>query len=242
MNPTTPAPFRSGPDAPGLAHPAVDGLIPGVRPGATTSTSRLYRLGGACLFAGCVVLVIGAGIRVSTGTDPSNTVAAAGWFVQAIGAMLVVLGLPAAYLRQAAVTGRLGLVGFVGISLFLFIFGIFGGLVHGLVVPVLAARGPAMAARPASVGLAFFAAALLGLVGSLSWGLTTVRARVFPRWTGILPIVGGLALFFGHPLGMHVEDIGLVALMAGLGWCGLSLRPDTAPSVTAQTTTDIPGR
>ncbi len=224
MNPTTPSPLRRR-HAPGLGTDAkVNAAItPGMRgTRATMSSEKLFRLGGSCLFLGCVALVIGTSIRVAAGTDPSNTLVVVGWFVQAIGAMFAALGLPAVYLRHAGITGRLGLLGFIGISLFLFIFGIFGGLVHALVVPVLAAKGTGMAVRPASVGLAFFVAALLVLTGSLSWGIASIRTRVLPRPAGILPILGGLALFFGHSLG-HVEDIGLVALVAGLGWAGLSL-------------------
>lgn len=188
------------------------------------SSATLYRLSGVSLFLGCVLLVIGDLIRVASGTDPGNTLVASGWFLQAIGSMLVALGLPGIYLRQAADTGVPGLVGFIGTSLFFLIFGIFGGLLHGLVLPVLATEAPAVAKNaPAGVGLAFFSAALLVAIGSPSLGVATMRAGVLPRWAGALIIAGGLALFVGHPLPMHIEDAGLVLLLAGLGWLGLSL-------------------
>ena len=182
------------------------------------SSARLSRFGGVSVSLGCMLLVIGDLLRVATGTDPGNMLVASGWFVQAVGAMLVALGLPAIYLRQAAETGAVGLVGFIGTSLYFLIFGIFGGLLHALVRPALA---PALA-KPAAVDLAFFVAALLVAIGGLALGVATIRAAVLPRQAGVLILVGALALFVGHPL-PHIEDAGLVLLVVGLGWLGLSL-------------------
>lgn len=187
------------------------------------SVERLFRLSGVSVVLGCTLVVIGDLIRVASGTDPGNTFVAFGWFIQAIGAMLVALGLPGIYLRQAVQTGVLGLVGFIGVSLFFLIFGIWGGLVHGVVLPVLATVAPTIARNaPPSVGLVFMSAALLGMLGSLALGVASLRAGILPRWAGALIIAGGVALFVGHPL-PHLEDVGLVVLLTGLGWLGLSL-------------------
>lgn len=186
---------------------------------ATPSTT-LYRISGVSLFLGCALLAIGDLVRVVTGDDPGNTLVASGWFLQSIGAMLAVLGLPGIYVRQGARTAVTSLVGLIGISLFLFLFGIFGGLLHALVVPELTKEA---VTRPLGVGLAFFAGSLFAVIGSFSLGIATMRAGVMSRAAGILVIAGGLISFFGHPLGMHVEDLGLLLLMAGLSWAGYDL-------------------
>jgi hypothetical protein len=186
----------------------------------TTPSTTLYRVSAVSLVLGCALLAIGDLTRVAIGDEPGNTLVASGWFLQAIGAMLALLGLPGIYVRQGAITAVTSLVGLIGISLYLFLFGIFGGLLHALVVPELVKEG---VTKPLGVSLAFFAGALFAVIGSLSLGISTIRAGVLPRSVGILVIVGGLILFFGHPLGMHVEDLGLLLLMAGLGWVGYDL-------------------
>jgi hypothetical protein len=185
-----------------------------------TPSTALYRVSGLSLLVGCALLATGDLIRVAAGDDPGNKLVASGWFLQAIGAMLAVLGLPGTYVRQGALTAVASLVGLIGISLFLFLFGIFGGLLHALVVPELLQEG---VTKPLGVSLAFLTGALFAVIGSLSFGIATIRARVLSRGAGILVIPGGLILFFGHPLGMHVEDLGLLLLMAGLGWAGYDL-------------------
>lgn len=194
------------------------------------SSAVLYRLSSASLILGCVLLVVGDLIRIAAGTAPTDPLLASGWFIQAIGAMLAALGLPATCLRQTSRPSVMSLVGVVGISLFLFVF-LFGGLVHALVVPELAKRAPDLAVRPKGVGLAFLAGSLFLLIGSLSLGVATIRAGVLSRWVGILLIVGGIGVGVGHPLGKHVEDVGLVVLVAALGLAGLSLTSITQPFV-----------
>ena len=188
------------------------------QPSITLAT--LYRLSGASLVAGCALLALGDVVRVVSGSDPSNPLLAAGWFIQSVGAMLALLAVPGLYVRIAVPTGLAGLVGILGITLFLFYFGVFGGLVHALAVPGLAKQG---ASRPIPVDLGFIAAAVFATIGSLALGIGVLRSRTLPRSAAILLMAGGTALFVGHPLGMHLEDLGLAMLVAALGWAGLRL-------------------
>lgn len=192
--------------------------------GSIMSPSTIYRTGGVALILGCVVMVAGSLIIFVAGSDLRSTVLASGWVVWAIGAMLVAFGLPAAYAYSIEKTGLLGLAGFVGITLFLFTHGIFLGLLQGLALPVVATKAPAVGNHlPAAVGLAALTGALLLLIGSLGLGIATLRASVFPRGAGVLIIVGGLAVFIGHPLLDLLEEAGYVLLLAGLSWFGVSL-------------------
>ena len=129
-------------------------------------SATVYRLTGLGLLLGSILLAAGDIIRVLAGADPPNGRVASGWFILAVGAVLVVLGLPGMYASQMRETGRLGLLGFTGTAVFVLIFGVFGGLLHGLVLPGLVPQVPnIMSLRPASVELAFFSGALLGALG-----------------------------------------------------------------------------
>jgi len=186
--------------------------------------ATVYRASGLSLLLGSVVLISGAIIRVLAGADPANPHLATGWSIQAVGAMLVVLGLPGVYACQVQATGLLGLLGIVGTTLFFLIHGVFVGLLHGLVLPALATRAPDLATTaPPSVGLVLFSAALLGTLGSLLLGSATVRAGILPRWAGASIIVGGVAVFVGHGRGLHLDDAGLISLMVGLAGLGVHL-------------------
>lgn len=186
---------------------------------ASSSLSTFYRLSAVGLLSGCSLLAVGDVVRVAAGTDPGSPLLATGWFLQAFGAMLAVLGIPGFSSRLYGSTGMVGVAGLVGLTAFLFVFGVFGGLLHALAVPSLLRQG---ATRPVPVDLAYFAAAVLAMVGSLALSLSALRAHVIPKGAAALVLVGGLALFAGHPVGMYAEDLGLVLLMSGLGWMGFA--------------------
>jgi hypothetical protein len=179
--------------------------------------ATFFRMSGLSLVIGCGLLAVGDIVRVVSGADPSNPILAIGWFLQAAGAMLAIVGIPGFAARHGAGTGVMGVVGIVGISVFLFLFGVFGGFLHAVAVPALMQQG---VTKPIPVSITFFVAALFVLIGSLSLGIAAVRASALSRGTAALIMAGGLALFAGHPLGAHVEDLGLLLLMAGLGWAG----------------------
>jgi len=79
--------------------------------------ATLYRQSGNSLLGGCGLLAVGDLIRVVAGPDPGNALLAIGWFLQAVGALLALLGIPGLYSRIVAGTGLLGVAGLTGIML-----------------------------------------------------------------------------------------------------------------------------
>lgn len=175
------------------------------------------------MILGCTFLAIGDGVRIFAGSADSSILGGVGWFIQAFGAMLVTLGLPALYVVQAEASRWLALAGFIGLSIFLFLFGIFGGLLHSLVVVELARTAPGAAVRPVTVALSFFIGSMGAVLGGVAFGAAVVRGHRLPNHAGFLTMGGGLLLFIGHPIGLHVEDVGLWLLLGGIADSALAL-------------------
>lgn len=128
-----------------------------------------------------------------------------------LGGGLLLLGLPALYERQAKQVGWIGLVGLGIIWLDMLIFPVLAGGIAGLVatfhVPdVLFIIGP------------------LTIIGTLMFGIMTIRARVFPRWLGFCLFVGFIVSFIGHFLPDNLASIAHVIANAGewLFWLSFS--------------------
>lgn len=125
--------------------------------------STLLRLSGWLLLFG------GLPMAVTNFHLPISPVAAA--LINLLGSVLLLLGLPALYVRQARQVKWIGLVGLIIIWLDVLIFpvlqGGIGGLVPSLTPPdFLYIIGP------------------LTIIGTLLFGIMTLRARVFPGWLG----------------------------------------------------------
>jgi hypothetical protein len=137
---------------------------------------------------------------------PISSVAAA--LINLLGGVLLLLGLPALYVRQARQVRWIGLVGLIIIWLDTLIFpvlqGGIGGLVPALMPPdFLYIIGP------------------LTIIGTLLFGIMTIRAHIFPVWLG-------LCLFVGYMLGLlgfiffdkSAPFVGLLGIV--LYWLSLS--------------------
>ena len=190
-----------------------------------TASSSLYRLSGLSVVAGSALMAIGDVMRVISGPDPAGLLLAIGWFGQAAGAAVAVVGLPGFGAGFGRLTGRLGVAGLVGIAIFLFYFGVFGGLLHALAVPGLVKQG---ATRPHPVDIGFIVAAIFAMLGSVALGVASFRARFLSPGVPLLLMVGGVALVAGHPFA-HVEDGGLLLLLGGLSWAGYQLAVRSRP-------------
>lgn len=117
--------------------------------------------------------------------------------------VLAVLGLPAFYLRQASRAGWLGVVGYVLVILV---------AVHHLylllfelgVAPVLARDGAGSAfvapGGPLFHGGAISMVAMPLILGWPIFGVATLRARIFPAWSGWLQIAAPVVGAVGFPL------------------------------------------
>ena len=84
----------------------------------TVTGMRLFRIGGLLIFVGAVAFVLHVVLRsvLTAGVEPAVSAQAGLWVplnvLGALGAALVLLGLPAVYARMAGEGGMPGLVGF----------------------------------------------------------------------------------------------------------------------------------
>ena len=155
--------------------------------------------------------------------------------VSVVSYVLVLLGLAALYGAESQRMGRLGLNGFLmafaGTALLAI------SSMFGFFAPVLAAEAPATldAINVYLPVVVFNAFAVVGFIaGFVILGVAVARSRVFPRWSGILMLVGapthlegfGIAVLVS-PAFWFVAILGGLALGSGLAWCGyqMSLEP-----------------
>jgi len=193
------------------------------------SSTNLIRWGGLAVFLGAVLwamqkvswtLIIGNQDPL-TYPQPTATIL---WVLGLIAALLVLLGLPALYARQAKQAGRLGLIAFVVVFLGMALvvsnayFGTFiqAGLADLI---ILAEEAGVTVQEPVAAAVGFVMAFLLYLLGWILLAVASLRARVLPRWAAVL-VLAGLVLGFlfmatGFPLlAMPATEIGI----AGLGF------------------------
>ncbi len=197
------------------------------------SSTTSYRLSGVALIVGSVLLIIYYLIQglflnstdLATITSPLSLMS---FVISFIGSVLVLLGLPGVYARQAGRAGILGLLGF------LFIW--YVTLYQGVIIPFtsvtiisqitahIVPQSVAIALTPPPAWTPFFLVSLVGQVlGILLLAIATLRARVFPRWTAWLLIatlvVGVVSFvpFFPQALSNLAAIIASVAV-AGFGY------------------------
>lgn len=208
------------------------------------SFTTLSRLGGIALVLGGLLQVAGFVLHPG-GTDPSRYTATL-WLpanlLILVGALLVALGLPMMYARQAERAGKLGLIGFVLTFLVVLMFNLVLGGSETFLLPALAADPSAhsllAAGPPASEGRFILLALLFELVGSITYGIATLRAGVYPRVVGILflavpvlAIVGSIVTLPG-PLA-QLDGVALDAAVIVAGVSMLSRSVVTAPATAA---------
>jgi len=187
-------------------------------------------IAGALLIAGFALHP--SGEDATFGTDPFWVPAhALLWLAFTI----ALLGWIALYIAQSARAGRLGIVAFViiilGTSLASWIFSS-----DVTFVPVIAADSPDLfktifSPRHLAVGIG---TVLCWVAGNVLFGVSIVRARVFPRSPGMLLAIGTAIVPITYLAGLSVRVTAVGAALAGVSeiWLGLALlrilRPVTA--------------
>jgi hypothetical protein len=203
--------------------------------------NHLYRLSGAALI-GSFVLSLAGGMAhpIVDGRSHSaaSLIAPASPYAQLLiyaGAVLLMLGLPAAFVYLAPHVGKIGMIGLVGYFL-----GNATSVQGHLVVEAFVA--PAIARDPAAQHLiaddgtiiasgsfaAFqMAGGLIFMVSLLLIGVGLLRSRVVPKWIGVLaaggalllavplpetPVLTGLQIEFAR--GLTVAAIGVLMIRA----------------------------
>ena len=217
------------------------------------TSSRLFRISGLVLVAGAAAF--GAHIlarsALTAGADPAALYREGSWALTSalgvVGAVLVLLGLPATYARVAGPTGVFGLLGVVLIALAWLFLGLFLSLYGLLVAPWLADAAPALVAAsaplPAGIIVAFIGALVAELIGAVLLAIPFVRGRAQPRWVGyLLPgaalvTVAGTVAAPGGPASNLADNLrsnlGPVLLIVALGTLGSRMWSEHAPAEQA---------
>src|SRR5918999_35482 len=249
--------YRARASQPAGSHPrpghgrAVRAKQAGVWEVGTVTGTRLSGIGGLLVFVGAVAFVLHVVFRsvLSAGVDPAVSAKAGLWVpvnaLGALGAALVLLGLPAVYARMSGGGGLPGLIGFALISAAWMFFGLFLSLYGALVLPWLANQAPRLIAESAPSPLGFVVAFALGLLawllGAVLLAVPFVGGRMRSRWVGyLLPAsalwvaVGTLVVAPGGPasnLGVNLlSNLGPVLLLIGLGYLGFRAWAERAPA------------
>jgi hypothetical protein len=212
---------------------------------------RLSGIGGLLVFVGAVAFVLHVVLRsvLTAGVDPAVSAQAGLWVplnaLGALGAALVLLGLPAVYAPMAGGGGLPGLVGFALIEVSWIFFGVFLSLYGALVLPWLADEAPRLVAASAPTPLGFVVAFALGLLawllGAVLLAAPFVGGRVRPRWVGYLLPASALwvavSTFIIAPSGPAsnlavnlLSNLGPVLLLSGLGYLGFRVWVERAPA------------
>jgi hypothetical protein len=218
--------------------------------GMVTGT-RLSGIGGLLVFVGAVAFVLHVVLRsvLTAGVDPAVSAQAGLWVpvnaLGALGAALVLVGLPAVYAQMAGGSGLPGLVGFALIGVSWMFFGLFLSLYGALVLPWLADQAPRLVAAdapaPEGVVVAFAVGLLAWLLGAVLLAVPFVRGRVRPRWVGyLLPasalwvLMGNFVIAPGGPasnLAVNLlSNLGPVLLLIGLVYLGFRAWAERAPA------------
>lgn len=207
------------------------------------TTARLFRVSGLGLLIGAVAFIVHIVARsmITAGPDPAVFAKGSLWVpvsaLGVMGAVLVLLGLPAMYARMAGPTGWLGLAGLVLIALSWMFFGLFLSLYGLLVAPWLADQAPSLVAAsapvPAGILIAFIAGLIAELAGTVLLAIPFMRGRVRPRWVGfllpasaILTVAGNFVAPNGPAANVAVNllsNIGPVLLMVAFGVLGFRM-------------------
>jgi hypothetical protein len=179
-----------------------------------------FRVSGIVLILAALLIVTGfalhpAGEDATHGTEPL-WVPAHGllW----LGYTIALLGWIGAYMAQASKSGKFGVFAFslliIGTSLTTWIFSS-----DVTFVPVIAAETPALFQKifsPAHLALGI-GSVLTWVVGSVLFGISIIRANVFPRWTGVVLIIGTAAVPIAYLTGLSVRVIAVAAAVTAAG-------------------------
>jgi hypothetical protein len=199
------------------------------------SSTMLFRLGGLSLLLGGLLSILylfihpeGSGLAYYE--DPMT---APSHLVGFVAVLMVLLGLPGLYARQAQRAGILGLAGMLLVFFGLAILDGTHNIIDSTVTPALATvpdAGPLLAERGSleeaiqsgMLGTLVGAGGPMLLLGLILLGIATIRANVLPRWTGALLIIAAPIT----PLGFLVpslEDLTLTVPYLALGCLGFIL-------------------
>jgi hypothetical protein len=205
------------------------------------SFRMLTRLSGVSLISGGVLLAIGSAISslllpeglIAMYSSPLSITAYA---LRIVGAVLLLLGLPAVVARQAEGSRAviLSLIGFLLLFLGIAMLEVGMNSIYAFVFPPMATNissRPVLldldANRPLGASIAYTIGLVLETFGPLILGIGILRAKVLPRMAGIMFVIVPLLFILSLPDFLVFQAIVGVILAAaiGLGFvsCGYGL-------------------
>ena len=221
------------------------------------SSQTLYRWSGIVLLVGSLLGVIGSildTLLIPGNSETAQQVLSTPFTIDAslflAWALLLTMGLPGLYLRQATRAGALGFAGFVLLSLGLLLGGVAFAIVQVTIFPYLAQSAPKLlpsgGTGPTTGFLLWILVpGLLLAIGDILLGIATMRAHVFPRWAGILLIVAGVLLLLAFAPIPFISLASNVVFFVAFAWCGYTLvaqRKETAMAPSLATPAAQTGR
>ncbi len=204
------------------------------------TNSQALRLSGLALLIGAGAFIVHIVLRsvITAGPDATTVARGGAWLlvnaVGLLGALLVLLGLPALYVWVAEAGGTAGLVGVVLTSIAWVFVGVFLSLYALLIMPWLVDEAPHLIATSAPLPIAFIVAFVAALAawcaGTFTLAIPFIR-RVEPRWVGHMLPLSGVWMVVGNliiaPRGPAagfalnlLSNLGPVLLLVPLGYVG----------------------
>jgi len=213
------------------------------------SSTQLFRLSGIILLLGAAVSVI-AGVMTlfldnslsASPTTIQSPLWSTFWSMAFVGIVLILLGLPALYLRQAR--GRGGVLGLIGVLLVALgsVLGMATTAYFVSILPLLATKAPNLINAGYETSLAVFGigATVLGIIGPLLLGIAVISCFRGQRF-GWLAIAIGVFLPVSQIFAITMTAnhffldavAGGVVAMGGLG-VAFALRRWAYPAIHAQ--------
>ena len=200
------------------------------------TTSKLIRWAGlSALLAGICYVLVG----LFHPANVASSVTTSTWAVVHVLACAMcffgLLGMSGLYAKQAEKSGWLGLIGFVMISLWLVLIMGFS-FVEAFILPALATAVPKLAeswmgmlnssASPINLGVLPTLWTLSGplyMFGGLLFGIATFRARILPRWAGVLFALGCFLAPVAAVLPLETQPKMAIPVGLALVWLGYGL-------------------
>ena len=201
-----------------------------------TTASNLIRWAGlSAMIAGICYVLVGVFHPANVASSVITTQWVVVHYLACAMCFFGVLGMAGLYARQVKESGWLGLVGFVLLSLwFVLIMGF--TFVEAFILPRVATAVPAfvegwmgMLVGPASkfdLGVMPTLWTLSGpiyILGGLLFGIGTFRARILPRWAGVLLAVGTLMAPIAALLPNASQPKIAIPVGLALAWMGYAL-------------------
>lgn len=193
------------------------------------SYRTIERWGGGALVLGAALSIV-AKLLISL-AGPSGTMTQLqhpAWIpalaLGIVGAVPLLLGIPAVYARQASRLGAFGLIAFV--MVFVGAITPVGGDTSSMWIAELASRAETRSlvearVRPGALMPILMSGLLMLFLGTVAFGVSVIRGRVFAWQAGAL-LVGGLVLDIVGGI-VFRYNVGVLLVYVGWAWLGMQL-------------------